>query len=475
MICSSALRFESTSIALKKLIAFVLCVVFLSTCYLPPATADDLTTDKLSASTSYTPVSESCDDLTKRIIAKEIELERFNLNYYQETTKTDRFKSSRYFLLQETNLGLLNGGFLASVAERSKHISSPQRINIVTLEHALVPRIIGPFIGMSASLLELGLDEWRDYKIGKTAFSPQKATSYVLALRAEIDELLHKREDAARVESNDFTSENAKTLSTEGAVLKDIKDLLVIEFERFHIGTRSFNTFEKSLYVLNASTNAILAGAEIIPMVAAHRREGKLDGPAAVLAMIVGGMFVVTPLAGRAIGKISALHDKHSLEQTFGGEVSCSFENLSVDESHLAILNPTSETALTSRLAIYESQSKCLRERLDVASAELRAGRRIAAQNVLAGALVGGTVIGSESAIACAGFQYPNNARRFNVLADAGSIGIVGGLSIAMLDNLRIHTQAELNKSKLKREGELPSQTIKARLAELAKLERALN
>ena len=107
--------------------AAVLCLFLMLGFCLPFACAADTEIHSAPQPVPETATSSNCDDLTKKVIAKEIELERFNLNYCLETSKVDRFKGTRYFLLQESNLALLNAGFIGTVAERSAHMSSPRK------------------------------------------------------------------------------------------------------------------------------------------------------------------------------------------------------------------------------------------------------------------------------------------------------------------------------------------------------------
>ena len=86
--------------------------------------------------------TRNSDVLARKILLDEIALEKFNLNYRLQTGKVDRWKGTRYFLLQEDNVVMLDAGFIATVAERSAHLGSPQNVNILTLEKALIPRII---------------------------------------------------------------------------------------------------------------------------------------------------------------------------------------------------------------------------------------------------------------------------------------------------------------------------------------------
>ena len=422
--------------------------------------------------------TKDSDVLTRKILLKEIELEKFNLNYRLQTGKVDRWKSNRFFLLQEANLVLLDAGFITTVAERSKHIRSHQHVNIITIEHALIPRIIGPFIAVGSSVLELGLDGWRDHSLKRSGFSPSMAKEHVISLRSEIDRLLQERDAVVRRELSDSNSNDARIVVAEGDVLKDSRDLSLAEFERFHIGAKKSGAFEKSAQIINAGTMGLLGAAEIIPLVAAHKRDGSIDGPATVAAITVGGLFMVTPLALRAFSKMVGKRDKRYLADCSGKVLTTDISKLDADRDHLKQLcltgNNAPESGATVRLALYESQGKNFRDRLETASNELKAGRRIATENVIAGAMVGGSVIGSEAAAAVAAFDYPTNGRRFNVLSDACSIGIVSGVSLFALENLRIHTQAEVNRHKLASKGQLPSQILEARLKELEGVESVL-
>lgn len=416
------------------------------------------------------------DELTKQILLDEIALEKFNLNYRLESGKVDRWKGTRYFLLQEANIAMLDAGFIATVAERTKHINSHAKVNLVTLEHALIPRIVGPFLAVGSSLLELGIDSWHDHDLVKSGFSPSMAKEHVIALRAEIDRLLKEREIAVKSEQSDPDSTSSKIQAAEGDVLKDARDLSLAEFERFHIGAKKYSVLEKSLYALNAGTMGMLAPAEILPLVATYKRDASIDAPAAILAITVGGLFMATPIIGRSLAKLAGDRDRRSLQAVSGDVLNRDMSKMDADRERLKQLCQSAgvsgpESGAAVRLAHYETQSKHFRDRLETAANEIRAGRRVATQNYISGAIVGGTVIGSESAILVAALDYPTNGRRLNVLADAGSIGLTSCLSYAFLDNLRIHTQTEWNRHKLSRKGMLPGQALQKRLKELDEIE----
>lgn len=69
------------------------------------------------------------DDLTKQILLKEIELQKFNLHYSQEVAKQGRWKGWRYAGLQEINMGTSLAGAITSVVYRGAHIHRAQGVH----------------------------------------------------------------------------------------------------------------------------------------------------------------------------------------------------------------------------------------------------------------------------------------------------------------------------------------------------------
>lgn len=438
----------------------------------------------LSATADPSPedVMQSRETLSRQILLKEIELERFNINYRMETGKADRFKHWRYFLSQEASACLTNAGFITIAAERARHINSPGKLNLLTIENGVVVRIVAPFIGMAGSALELGINSWRDYELHRSGFSPQIAKHHVLALRAEIDRLLNERDAllAAGPERPE-QSTHADMEKAEGAVLGDIRDLSLVEFERFHIGSRKYKAFERSLYVLDMTNDAILAAINFVSLHAIRTRQAKLDGPVGAMAIVFGGIGIFTPILSRSIGKAVALYDKHFLAACRDNIQTREVAKLDADRERLRELchsfdaaNPGVTCGTLARLGVYESHSKTFRDRLAQAEKEVKAGNRAATENVLAGALVGSSIVGAGAAIATAGYHYPTNARRFNTLVAAGSISVVAGLSLAVLDGVRIQVQNEIVRHRLSRKGLMPSQALQERLRQLDDIEASL-
>ena len=418
--------------------------------------------------------------LSKQILLKEIELERFNIHYSLETSKSSRWKHWRYFCLQEADASLTDAGFITVLSERAKHIRSPQKICLHTIETGVVVRTIAPWFGIAASTSELGLDFWRDHQLSKLGFSPAAAKAHVITLRHEIDQLIKDR-DALLQQEQASNTQGADMEMAEGEVLKDIRDLSLVEFERFHIGSRRYRAFEKCLYLLDITNNSILAAVNLVSLEAVRKRQAKLDGPVGALAVVYGSIGVLTPVVALSLRKLVGDYDKRSLAACTGGLQTREVTKLDADRDRLRQLcqahdkeNMDTACGTIARLGMYESHSKTFRDQLATAQKEIRAGNRAATMNLIAGSIVGGSIIGAGAVIATAGYHYPTNARRFNTLVAAGTTAVVGGVSIVVLDNVRIQVQNEINRHRLARKGLLPAQALTARLKQLDEIESTL-
>ena len=422
---------------------------------------------------------EKIDTLTRQILLKEIQLERFIIAYRMHMAENSRLKGWRYFLSQETNASLSDAGFIVITSERGKNISSPQRVRNGILEDGLILRIIGNWIGAAGSLGEFVLNDCHERKLKKEGFSPDLAMRYVLTLRSELDQLLTERDYLVQKEqTKSLLSPKARIVAIEGAVLIDIRDLLLMEYSNFHISARRFIAFEQSLYLLDIARNAAAAAANTVSLLAVRHNNLHLDGPAGIVAVVSGGLTMVNPIISRVFGKMIGARQKRLIAPCTQGVPAQNIKKLDsdllslkkmyviVDKPHLQPVNDS-----LSYLALYQSQDASYTNRLELTSREIRAGQRAATENIVVGTLTGGTYMATGVTFITAAFKYPDNLRRFNVLAFTGNLVSVGGSSLAMLDNLRIQIEAEINNHKLASNHLLPEQILQSRLAELDKIE----
>lgn len=143
------------------------------------------------------------DNLTGRILLKQIELERYSINYNQGVAKQGRWKGWRYALFQEGNYALGLSGGIISVWNRGSHIHQPKKVRLHPQEAANYIPMIGGIIGASAAGLELGINQWHEIETHKNGFSPKQARKKVQGLKDEINAMLDERMQLVRVEESD--------------------------------------------------------------------------------------------------------------------------------------------------------------------------------------------------------------------------------------------------------------------------------
>jgi len=198
------------------------------------------------------------DDLTRQILLKEIELERFGIHYNQEVAKQGRWKGWRYGLLQEVNSGLGLAGGIISVYNRGKHLNTPQNVKRQLQESANYIPMIGTIIGASAAGLEFGINEYHMFQAGRKGFSAKKSRVRVQALRNEIDSMLEAR---------------AKLLATESTMPAPVELNLTERKNKFSetCGIKTYSSLRDSIFrrgdcSLSNKCNLVLMYSKTSPM-----------------------------------------------------------------------------------------------------------------------------------------------------------------------------------------------------------------
>jgi len=115
------------------------------------------------------------DTLTRKIILKEIELERFNLHYTMQVSRQGRWKGWRYGGLQEANMSLGLTGAIISTSYRGSRIYDPASVKPCIQETAYYVPEIGAWIGAGAAALEFGINGYHDLEARKRGYSPEQS------------------------------------------------------------------------------------------------------------------------------------------------------------------------------------------------------------------------------------------------------------------------------------------------------------
>jgi hypothetical protein len=427
------------------------------------------------------------DDLTRQILLKEIEVERFNLHYSIEVAKQGRWKGWRYAACQEANAGMGLGGGIISVAYRGARLHNPGAVRPCIQEAANYVPMIGNIIGASAAALEFGINEYHEIQAGNKGFGPGESLKKIASLKGDIDRLMVERESLLRVEiTSSALTGHVEIDSTEGKVLRDLRDQELQEFQRFHVGARKLLAFQQMQYFFDLAKYTTNAIGYDFAYLSLHRQHRVWNGRAGVLFAVSGGLTMFAPIisrgVGKAVGEINHSKTQDVIRDSNGAKV----ETLQADLSslnHLFVatnIQPDSAKRSTERAAIYEEHEKRFTDEINDGLKTRNKDKLTATQNIGAGLFVGGCKVASGIEFMVPGFNHHYNTKgdRSNLVTNsnlfvASVIGVPAS-AFSMIDTLRIQVQGEINRSKQLRAGILPRQIVAARLQQLDTMEARL-
>ena len=443
----------------------------------------------LAGGASITPEEsvDKIDDLTKQILLKEIELQKFNLRYSLEVGKQGRWKGWRYATMQELNMGTGLAGAIISVANRGSYLHRAAGVHRHVQESANYIPMIGSIIGASAAVVEFGINGYHDLTARRHGFSPSAATRHVEGIKNDIDSLMAQRAALTKVKaSSPALSGQVEVDTAEGKVLKDLRDQSLQEFQRFHVGARKLIAFQQWQYFFDFAkftTNAI--GYEFAYL-SLHRRHRVWNGRAGALFIVSGQLTMWGPILSRVAAKGVGELTKHRIKKVVQDSNDAKVQVLEAD---LAVLDKLIKQGKVSNLGLANAidRSGLYGEHQRVFSSEIRAAQNksnaaklTATQNIGAGLYVGGTKTASGILFAIPGFNHHYNdsseraGRVTNDLLFASSLIAIPSSAFGMLDTLRIQVRGEINRHKAIKAGMLPGQIASARLKQLDDMEARL-
>lgn len=438
----------------------------------------------------------SVEHFNREILLKEIELERYAIEFRKRNNVQGRWRGWRYFLSQEANAAATGAGLISQIGERQRIINVPNEMvlgsngqvtyksrptNRAKLESGLYPQMIGQIIGATGSGVELGINMYHGYQARKAGFSPKEGKAKALSLRNEIEALFAERKKAVLFAN--LSKEDLAIADAEEVVLRDLTEMGLDEYVNFHVGARRFRTFQDTLYIMDVAKNTLGAVGNLVNIVGFHENKPHYSGPGGLLTALSGLFIIGTPLVSRAAGKIVGDINRRSLKSVSDGQETRDIEKLEHHREHLVKLleskpgftGPQSCSAQTlAILSSYEKQTALKRNQFDLATREIRSGTRAATENVLVGTMVGGSKISLGVGVAIAGFRYARNNHRGNSVAQPGTIAYAAGSFLTVEENLRMRILDEIQRAKLSKARQLPMQVLGDRLKALDEMETSL-
>lgn len=430
---------------------------------------------------------EKVDRLTKQILLKEIELERFSLHYTIEVARQGRWKGWRYAALQEANNSLGLTGGIMSIWNRGRVLHHPEKLNVKFQETANHVPMIGSIIGASASAGEFGINSYHDIRARMRGYSPGASLRHIRTIKEDIQNLLDQRQSLVNRASTDANlNRYDEVFNAEAKVLTDMLEQSLQEFSRYHVGARRLLAFQQTQYLFDVAKYTTSAIGSHFAFLSLYRHKRVWNGRAGVLFAVSGQLTMMAPILSRFVGWEVAKMTKRRVDKFLPEVEAAKIANLQSDMQALDKLMKEKHAAdaavasITEREAIFDVHEKGFVDAIRREEQKAAAARLTATENVAAGAFVGSSKTAQSIFFLIPGYDHRYNSgtkRAGRVTNDMLFTGAVVGLpatSFAILDTLRIQVQGEIQRQKARRRGALPGQIVAARLKALDDMERGL-
>ncbi len=517
----------------RRLCSSFLIVNLLFLCPFAPAALAQSATPIAGTTEEF---SKQYSDLTKELLLNGIELERFSLNYRLESARQPKFRRLRYFLSQETaaagilafeivgdqQFGRGKNGLLAvspkDVAGRLRQavallqakagsnstplLLDPKSLNgsvptplklavgnhlktvggsLLTispnaLKGATATVTTTSIIGGAGSCLELASNALLAIKNKKRGFDPHSANKFVADKLKQIDAILAKRNALVQAHS-DYPGYARAVL--EGKILQELRNAFVEEYSTFHADARQFAALTNMYYFLNACTYALGATGGGLAYKAV--KQPTLNGPANILFIVTGAMFMATPIVATLTGKIVRKQAYDSFCKQIGEKPDYDPTELTADRAKFEQLlaqakegNLIPELPGVDRAAIYTDSQDRFTAQLKSETAIIGHLDKVAFQSSLFGPIIGSTLM-TQGIIGTNGYyKYTYNPKKQFADYYAGAVvGTVGG-GLAVVATTASLLAEWSYENKLRKQNRMPSQLIEERLKHLDELEKSV-
>jgi hypothetical protein len=431
----------------------------------------------LSVSQSV-PSQVEIDRLTKQILLEEIELERFNIHYRLNVAKQGVHKPLRYFMTQEGNNVLTGTGLIIGVSARTPNFRTPGKLNNQALEKANEVQLVGQLTSVVGSSSELLINGYHELQAHKHGFGPKASREFVLKKRHSIEALMRQRDALVEAEKGASARFNHYQVDfLEGQILSSMKDISLDEFVKFHSSQRGYLAFQQTLYSLDILRNLLGAVGSSLAYESNHTHNRKFNYSSGVVGIVSGSIGTVLPVISRVVGHVVKEHQRKYVREVNAGvqsdepELARRIEKMQ-QQCRTLITDPADRAI--NRYAMYKNENTGLALQMERATVAERKARLAATENITTGAYTGATKISNSIMYTISGRDFPLNARVSNILIGSGNIAFLSGNALAVVDNLRIQINHEIDHAKRKKKHLLTEQILDDRLQTLDVMEHSL-
>lgn len=421
--------------------------------------------------------------LSNKILQKEVELLKLNTAFRINTTKQSKWKRWRTFLYNLGGSTVSFAGITTVAAENWRSHHNAKKGNRQAFIAGPMLLLIGHSIVLTGVVVESSLDKMKEFKDWRAGKSPGKMTEKVLVLQSEIDSLMKQRNKLV-AEYNHPSSIQEKFIKTEGRVLKDVRDLALVEYASFYTRARK-RAVSRDVSYLNGAAITTTGGFQgsLNGMMAIINKRRMQALPAGLGFLESGALIVAAPWIKKGVAKITGKIVKKNINKKLGDLGETTIKKLEGDLRELKNLTvqlPDSQKPkhMTHRIDLFDDGQGVFEQQAQFNAIEKKKGKKAFWERVAYNAAIGGTKMAWGINLAYAGATFPTGGGRsleqFRRIVANGSTTFIVGTSIWMLDTIQSRTRGEIDLYTLGTQQATPIHKLNRRLEQLNKLEAKL-
>lgn len=417
------------------------------------------------------------DSLANNILHKEIDLERYYLQYRMHGMKEPPSRRWRFAASQLASAGTSLASTIWFTKISAANRRDPSQITNGEIRRATRVGILGILFDGAGVSLELGTNTWIALRNIMTKRSPGAAVEEVISRVSEIDALSAQR-DALVEKFPD--SDLASVYKTEGRVLKHFRDWCLSEFADVYVDVKSLQSSYNVYYALDLAADSLYLASYLLGMKALE--DNQFNRPSAVTG-IVGDCFGIASAPASSRGYyVLAKYWRHRLRNKFketlkntedDAKVAMTALNKELASKDISILETS--PAVQNRTAAYALWSSRYDKYLSETMEDLRHANKVALQGELSGPIISGSYLGQDVLLNVSlNSRYAERPKAVNNMAMAGAISSTGGNALNLaLTSYWLYDDIK-HRRKLKKKNSLPEQIFAKRMKTLDELDSML-
>jgi len=422
---------------------------------------------------------QEINDLTNEIVLLEIEIQKSNALFRLESTRQPRLRKWRQFVYSQANSNMTEAALIGRMALSYPYTrENSGRPDQRAIQRCAATSMVGQLIAAGGETFEL-VDNFRNYrKAEHKEMDPGSYRKRVTNSVKKLDALLEKKEQL--IISAELSQEDLKIIKGESALLRDVRDLALVQYGQYHAGSKRLRFFQNAAYLISISRNIVGATSNLLNIQASRLRNNNISGYASILNLIAGTLVVATPVFGRVSNNLAGLVDRRVVSKDFA-DIEAK-ETATFIRDRLHYLETLHENGVTSKIGrheleraeIYAGEESLLLAQEANIERERKQARKTTAENVITGSLVGSSRMAAGILGMAGAWKYGDRPWISSRYTAAASTIYGAGTAFNSLETARVCIKQELHEHREAKNGSLPRQVLQQRLATLDAMSKSL-